>query len=136
MATMEEIVAQIQTLRQELQESRRREEDLNTRLQAVQASGAVQATLEEMVNTQKAILEASKKPDRKLTLVDNRGLAKPNNYDGSADFLQWKIRLEAFVESVHDDFGKAMAWAEDETDPISTSSMTAEFGDVNIRNDI
>ena len=37
MATMEEIVAQIQTLRQELQESRRREEDLNTRLQAVQA---------------------------------------------------------------------------------------------------
>ena len=24
-----------------------------------------------------------------------------------------------------------MAWAEDETDPISTSSMTAEFGDVN-----
>ena len=131
MATMEEIVAQIQTLRQELQESRRREEDLNTRLQAVQASGAVQATLEEMVNTQKAILEASKKPDRKLTLVDNRGLAKPNNYDGSADFLQWKIRLEAFVESVHDDFGKAMAWAEDETDPISTSSMSAEFGDVN-----
>ena len=131
MATMEEIVAQIQTLRQELQESRRREEDLNTRLQAAQASGAVQATLEEMVNTQKAILEASKKPDRKLTLVDNRGLAKPNNYDGSADFLQWKIRLEAFVESVHDDFGKAMAWAEDETDPISNSAMTAEFGDVN-----
>jgi len=109
----------------ELQE---RGDDLNTRLQAVQAARTV---LEELVNMQKAILEASKKPDRKLTLVENRGLAKPNNYDGSADFLQWKIRLEAFVESVHDDFEKAMVWARDEAHPISTSSMTAEFGAVN-----
>ena len=127
---MEEVVAQIQTLRQDLQESRRREDDLNNRLQAVQTVGAVQATLEEMVNTQKAILEASKKPDKKLTLVDNHGLAKPNNYNGSADFLQWKIRLEVFVWSVHSDFGKAMAWAEDETDPKSNAALAAEFGAV------
>ena len=51
----------------------------------------MQAALQEMVNTQKAILEASKKPDKKLTLVDNRGLAKPSNFDGNSDFLQWKI---------------------------------------------
>lgn len=38
--------------------------------------------------------------------------------------MQWRISLEAFVESVHDDIGKAMAWAEDETDP------SAEFGEV------
>ena len=77
----------------------------------------MQAALQETVNAQKAILEPSKKPDKKLTLVDNRGLAKPSNFDGNSDFLQWKIRLEAFVESVHGDFGQAMAWAEDETDP-------------------
>ena len=75
-------------------------------------------------------MEASKKTDKKLTLVDNRGLAKPNNYDGSADFLQGKIRLEAFVESVHSDFGKAMACAEDETDLISNAALAAEFGAV------
>ena len=129
MATLEQIAAQLVTLRNELNESRRREEDLNNRLQAVQSTGAMQAALQEMVNTQKAILEASKKPDKKLTLVDNRGLAKPSNFDGNSDFLQWKIRLEAFVESVHGDFGQAMAWAEDETDPISNASMNAEFGE-------
>ncbi|CAK9035105.1 unnamed protein product [Durusdinium trenchii] len=91
----------------------------------------MQTALQEMVSTQKAILEASKKPDKKLTLVDNRGLAKPSNFDGNSDFLQWKIRLESFVESVHGDFGQAMAWAEDETDPISNASdsMKAEFGE-------
>ncbi|CAK9073582.1 unnamed protein product [Durusdinium trenchii] len=75
------------------------------------------------------ILEASKKQDKKLTLVDNRGLAKPSNFDGNLDFLQWKIRLEAFVESVHGDFVQAISWAEDETDPISNASMNAEFGE-------
>ena len=129
MATLEQIAAQVVTLRQELNESRRREEDLNNRLQAVQSTGAMQAALQEMVSTQKAILEASKKPDKKLTLVDNRGLAKPSNFDGNSDFLQWKIRLESFVESVHGDFGQAMAWAEDETDPISNASMKTEFGE-------
>ena len=131
MASLDDVVAQIQILQQELQESRRREDDLNTRLQAVQGEGALQTTLQEMVNTQKAILEASKRTDKKLTLVDNRGLAKPNNFDGSADFLQWKIRLEAFVESVHDDFGKAMAWAEEEPDPVSNAATAAEFGLIN-----
>ena len=126
---LEQIAAQLVTLRNGLTESRRREEDLNNRLQAAQSTGAMQAALQEMVNTQKAILEASKKPDKKLTLVDNRGLAKPSNFDGNSDFLQWKIRLEAFVESVHGDFGQAMAWAEDETDPISNASMKTEFGE-------
>ena len=126
---LEQIAAQLVTLRNGLTESRRREEDLNNRLQAAQSTGAMQAALQEMVNTQKAILEASKKPDKKLTLVDNRGLAKPSNFDGNSDFLQWKIRLESFVESVHGDFGQAMAWAEDETDPISNASMKAEFGE-------
>ena len=82
MVALEQIAAQVVTLRRELSESRRREEALNTRLQAAQSTGATQAALQEMVNTQKAILEASKKPDKKLTLVDNRSLAKPRNFDG------------------------------------------------------
>ena len=131
MATLEEVVNQVRLLQQELQESRRREEELGNRLGALQGMGAMQTTLEEMVNTQRAILAATQKPEKKLTLVDNRGLAKPSNYDGSGDFMQWKIRLEAFVTSVHADFEKAMAWAEDETDPISNASTAAEFGSTN-----
>eukprot|EP00438_Fugacium_kawagutii_P024647 Skav203984 [mRNA] locus=scaffold3369:57215:60998:- [translate_table: standard] len=131
MATLEEVVTQVQNLQAQLQESRRREEDLNARAQILQGQGAMQATLEEMVNTHRAILDATRKPEKKLTLVDNRGLAKPSNYDGTADFLQWKIRLEAFVSSVHADFEKAMQWGEDEADPISEASMTAEFGATN-----
>ena len=30
---------------------------------------------------------------------------------------------------MEDHFGQAMAWAEDETDPISNASMKAEFGE-------
>ena len=131
MASLEELAAQLQVFQNELQESRRREEDLNARLVSLQSQGSMQAALEEMVSTQKAILEAAKRPEKKLTLIDNRGLAKPSNFDGTADFLQWKIRLEAFVSSVHADLEKAMQWAEDEADPISNASMSAEFGQTN-----
>ena len=81
-----------------------------------------------MVNTQRAILDATKRGDRKITLVDTKGLAKPNTYDGSTDFLQWKIRFEAFVTSVHDDMEDPMNWAEEEADPILHADKVAQFG--------
>ena len=62
-------------------------------------------------------------------MVDNRELAKPNTCDGSAEFLQWKIRLGAFVQSVHEDLDAPMTWAEEETDPISNASIVAAFGE-------
>ena len=130
----DQLAQQLAVLQTELQESRRREEDLNTRLAQVQ-QGAIaptlQATMEQMVETQKAILDSARRDPKKVTLVDNRGLAKPHSYDGTADFLQWKIRLEAFVQSVHEDLEDPMTWAEEETDPISGASVAAAFGSVN-----
>ena len=140
MANVEHQIAtfaqQLGTVQNTLEESRRREEDLNTRLQQVSGGVALGAGLEEtmnqMVATQQAILDATKKGDqKKVTLVDNRGLAKPSTFDGSADFLQWKIRLEAFVESVHEDLDAPMTWAEEETDSISNASIAAASGETN-----
>ena len=68
MASLEELAAQLQVFQNELQESRRREEDLNARLVSLQSQGSMQAALEEMVSTQKAILEAAKRPEKKLIL--------------------------------------------------------------------
>ena len=84
------------TVQNALEESRRREEDLNTSLQQVSGGvalgGGLQETMNQMVATQQAILDATKRGDqKKVTLVYNRGLAKPNKFDGFADFLQWKI---------------------------------------------
>ena len=84
------------------------------------------------MNTQKAILEASKKPDRKLTLVDNRGLAKPNNYDGSADFLAVeRSDLKRLWSQSMTTLGKL--WLGRKMKPIQSAPLQcpAEFGDVN-----
>ena len=100
MATLEQIAAQVVTLRQELNESRRREEDLNNRLQAVQSTGAMQAALQEMVSTQKAILEASKRPDKKLTLVDNVWQSQATlmaTRISSSGRSGWKLLLSPFT---------------------------------------
>ena len=109
--------------------SRVREDDLNKRLVAMQQASSsggsprLPDVMKQMVETQKAILEATKKPDKKLTLIDNRGLAKPSNYSGDTHFLQWKIRLEAFVCSIHPDMEVSMAWAEEEPEPISEAKI-------------
>ena len=46
-------------------------------------------------------------------------------------FLQWKIRLEAFVQLVHGDLDAPMTWAEEETDPIRNASIAAAIGETN-----
>ena len=96
------------------------------------AAQGMQEVMQQMVERQRAILEGTKKLEKKLTLIDNRGLAKPSNLNGDADFLQWKIRLEAFVASIHADMEDVMLWAEEEeADPITRAGLTAASDEVN-----
>ena len=105
MASIEQQTAalaqQLGTVQNALEESCRREEDLNTRLQQVSGGVALGAGLQEtmnrMVATQQAVLDATKKGDqKKVTLVDRRGLAKPNTHlmvlrSSCSGKLDWKL---------------------------------------------
>jgi len=104
---LNQLMKQVQRLTGELQDSRQRETSLTERGNQVaqqQAQMRAETNLGPLVNaireSQKQVVAALQK-DKKLTLIDNRGVVKPDKF-GSKDlgFLRWKIRTESFILSV------------------------------------
>ena len=96
---LNQLMTQVQRLTGELQDSRQRETTLAGRLNQVaqqQAQMRVESNLGPLVDaiteSQKQVVAASQK-DKKLTLIDNRGVAKPErleaktkaSYDGRSE---------------------------------------------------
>lgn len=83
--------------------------------------------------SQQELMEAVKsKGDRKVTLVDNKGLAKPDKFTGGEDqFLYWKTRMEAFVTSVFPEMDEVLEWAEERDVEVDAPSIAAAFGSIN-----
>ncbi|CAE7448164.1 unnamed protein product [Symbiodinium natans] len=112
--TAEQVATELQALRMELQESRRREEELNNRVQSLQSGGhGLQEAMASLAAVQREALERSWSREERVTLVDNKGLAKPDKFGkpGSEHhFLQWKVRLETFVLSIHKDLEQALSY--------------------------
>ena len=55
--------------------------------------------------------EAMKKDDgKKITLIDNRGIGKPDQHTGkdNESFLRWKIKLESFIYSIFREIEEAL----------------------------
>ena len=132
---LNQLVNQVQRLTGELQDSRQRENTLVERLNQVaqqQAQMRVETSLGPLVD---AITESQKQVvaalqiDKKLTLIDNRGVAKPDKF-GSKDegFLRWKIRTESFILSVFPELEEPLTWAEEHEASIGKSDVEAEFG--------
>ena len=85
---LNQLVNQVQRLTGELQDSRQRENTLVERLNQVaqqQAQMRVETSLGPLVDaiteSQKQVVAALQK-DKKLTLIDNRGVAKPDKEQG------------------------------------------------------
>ena len=83
---LNQLMTQVQRLTGELQDSRQRETTLAERLNQVaqqQAQMRVESNLGPLVDaiteSQKQVVAASQK-DKKLTLIDNRGVAKPERW--------------------------------------------------------
>ena len=73
--------------------------------------------------------EAMKKDDgKKVTLIDNRGVGKPDKYTGKdhESFLRWK--LESFIYSIFPEIEEALTWAEEQNDVVTLSRARSEFG--------
>ena len=132
--TAEQVAQELQALRQELLESRRREDELNNRLQAMQAGGhGLQEAMTSLAEIQREVLERARSRDDRVTLVDNKGLAKPDKFGRAGSehqFLQWKVRFETFVLSIHKDLEQALSYAEDSEDVLSGTRLKALFGPV------
>ena len=72
--------------------------------------------------------ERSRGGDR-LTLIDNRGVAKPEKFKGDEPHcLKWKIRIESFIFSVFPEMERVLAWAEDQETQITSTEITDRFG--------
>ena len=71
-----------------------------------------------------------KKDDKKLTLIDNRGIGKPDKFGGKygENFLRWKIKLESFIYSIFPEMEKVLTWAEDEENMVSMARAQTAFG--------
>eukprot|EP00434_Breviolum_minutum_P023424 symbB.v1.2.020662.t1/scaffold1748.1/size222129/10 len=132
---LNQLMTQVQRLTGELQDSGQRETTLVERLNQVaqqQAQMRVESNLGPLVDaiteSQKQVVAALQK-DKKLTLVDNRGVAKPDKF-GSKDegFLRWKTRTESFILSVFPELEEALTWAEEHETSITKADVDAEFG--------
>ena len=68
-----------------------------------------------------------------LTLVDNRGLGKPQQFHGDEmKFLPWKRRTSNYVISVFPDMRHPLEWAEEQEDPIEMADAVKEFDDLSL----
>lgn len=136
----QQLRAQVENLLKQGNESQQREVQLQAQLNALaqqvqnpgtgQLQTVVGQAFQALAQSQKELVESMKDDAaRKVTLIDTKGLGKPEKFDGKEEsFLYWRTRLEAFVTGIYPEFEVVMNWAEDEDDEISTSDLNAAFG--------
>ena len=87
MATPEEQLAQladrVNQLGQLLQQSQERNALLEGRMQGLEAAGAQMGpAIQALATAQTEVANAMKKDEKKINLVDNRGIGKPDKFSG------------------------------------------------------
>ena len=89
---LNQLMTQVQRLTGELQDSRQRETTLGERLNQVAQRRAQMRTetdlgplVDAITESQKQVVDALQK-DKKLTLIDNRGVARPDKFGSKANF--------------------------------------------------
>ena len=128
---IEELRQQMAQLGQLLQQSRDRETMLEGRLQGLEvAGGQIGPALQALATSQSEMANAMKQDERKMNLVDNRGIGKPDKFTGAEkeSFLRWKVKLESYMYSVFPEMEKVLLWAEDEDQTVTIDRARAVFG--------
>eukprot|EP00438_Fugacium_kawagutii_P020302 Skav211652 [mRNA] locus=scaffold1290:312904:315642:- [translate_table: standard] len=122
--TAQQLIDTVQRLEQQMTLSNQREQALQQRLDEVTT---------QLAASQQQLLDAVKqKGERKVTLVDDKGLARPDRFTGSEEhFLYWKTRMEAFITSVFPEMDDVLEWAEERDTEVDDPALAAAFGDVN-----
>ena len=131
------VIANMQRLEQLVTDGQAREAQLRQEIQELRqgatrgslAQADVQGAFQALVESQRELLTALKRPDKKITLIDNKGLAKPDRFDGREEFfLYWRTRIESFVTSVFPDMQDIFDWVDDRDLEITATDLAGAFG--------
>ena len=141
--TMEQLAAAMARLEQAVLDGQRREGQLRQQIQDLeqrQPNGHggqgvdVGAAFQALAMSQQELLTALKKPERKITLIDTKGLAKPEKFSGNEDgFLYWRTRMESFVTSIFPAMQEVLDWCDDIDTELSETIIDENFGPTNPR---
>ena len=115
---MEQVVQQLQQQVQQLQQQLLQQ-------QQQQGGGAMMA---EAVAAIRELAAAQNRPTRPM-LVDNKGLGRPQTFNGKeGHFQRWSQKFESFVSGVFPEAGRILTWASDQPEEISAEMVADEFG--------
>ena len=130
-AQLNELNQRVPQLSQMLCQTRERDAALEARLNSVEGAGLqIAPAIQQLATSQSELADSLNKDDKKLTLIDNRGIGKPDKFGGKdgENFLRWKIKLESFIYSIFPEMEKVLTWAEDEENSVSMARARTTFG--------
>jgi hypothetical protein len=127
-----QVLQSLQELQTEVNRLRGREAELTAQVASFGAGPAASAgpgsALAQLVQSQKELVDALR-PKEQVRLVDNKGLGKPDKFDGTAErFLSWKIKTSSYLASVRKDLREILVWAEDCDHAITADDIDKAFG--------
>ena len=109
-----------------------REEVRQVQAQAMNL-GNLGTAVTELSANQKSLAEVLTKQQsqgRKITLIDTKGLAKPEKFSGAEEsFLYWRTRIESFVTSLVPEMEEVLEWAEELDDEVTRSKIRDVWGE-------
>ena len=130
-----EIQAALQALNAEVQRLREREQVLTNMVNQLQSTGSAASAgpggstgFTELIEAQKELTNALKSREQ-VRLVDNRGLGKPDRFDGDLEkFLPWRIKTTSYLCSIRKELREVLQWSEEKESPIKDSDVAATYG--------
>ena len=141
--SVEQLTLAMSRLEQMVLEGQQREGQLRQQIQDLeqqrQPNGLggqvdVGAAFQALAMSQQELLTALKKPEKKITLINTKGLAKPEKFSGHEDgFLYWRTRMERFVASIFPEMQEVLDWCDDMDTELTDAGINENFGPINPR---
>ena len=117
--------AQMNLLTQQQQQQRAADDGIQPNV-TMQGLGQIFASI---TQSQRDLADAMRSQhERKLALIDTKGLAKPDRFNGAEEnFLYWRVRLESFIVASMPDLEEVLEWSEEHEDEITKAAIKAAW---------
>ena len=126
----QEVQAALQAMQQEIQRLREREATLSAQVTQMQGTGSAASagqvtagSLKDMMDAQRELMNVLKSKEQ-VRLVDNRGLGKPDRFDGDLEkFLPWRIKTTSYLCSIRRELREVLQWVEEKESPVTDKDV-------------
>ena len=131
----QEVQAALQAMQQEIQRLREREATLSAQVTQMQGTGSAASagqvtagSLKDMMDAQRELMNVLKSKEQ-VRLVDNRGLGKPDRFDGDLEkFLPWRIKTTSYLCSIRRELREVLQWVEEKESPVTDKDVEDTYG--------